>query len=139
MTPERFDPPPGGYKRVDDKYSQLRKVHTRYPAMFWALVAVMAWLAVLTIGGAVMIDRANDNTRSIRAGTCVLVTTLEVSLADARNTLKSGSNLTEDRKAQLRKSIPLTQKLVDDIRAQVICPPAEIPAADPSQATETSP
>ena len=123
---------------MDDKYGQLRKVHTRYPAMFWALIAVMIWLVVLSVGVAVYGQRLDRQAAAIRAGTCVIVTTLESSLADSKNTLKSG-DVPPDRKAALRKSIPLTQKLVDDIRARVTCPPPNLPSADPDRATETSP
>lgn len=134
MTPfSDVNTPPGGYKRAEDHVSQLRRIYIRTPILFYTLVAILIWMFVLTVGSAILINRQADQTARIRAGTCVIVTTLEVGAADAESRLKSSSGLTPDRVTQLKQSLAFQRRISHDIRERVECPSSRVPAADPDK------
>lgn len=141
MTPfSDINTPPGGYKRAEDHVSQIKRIYLRTPILFYVIMALLIWLFVLTVGGAILINRVADNASRLRAGTCVIVTTLEVGAADAESRLKSSSGLTEERVTQLKQSLAFQRSISHDIRERVDCPSSRVPAADPDKVpTDTTP
>lgn len=87
--------------------SQIRRVWVRYPALFWSMIAQWCAIIVLATGGAVVINRANDNSHSIGQSICAQVKYLN-SIADASTNPKSVIALRKlsARQAELAKCPP---------------------------------
>lgn len=65
--------------------SQIRRVWVRYPALFWSMIAQWCAIIVLATGGAVVINRANDNSHSIAQSICAQVKYLTNIAETSRN------------------------------------------------------
>lgn len=103
---------------------QAHRLRERFPILYYGFLCTWVSMIVLAVGVAVVVGRSNQNTQAIKAGTCVIVATLEQGAADAQATLdKPAGPLSPDRRQQLADSVSFQLTTANKIRARLTCPP----------------
>lgn len=64
-------------RRAEDKENQFRKIWVRYPVLFWSMIGLWCCVIVIMVGGAVALNRINDNANGLAKSICAQVDYLD--------------------------------------------------------------
>lgn len=113
------------------KGPRRRNDEVRWRALVWAVIGAYVIAGALAAGVFRFAQVANDNSKAVARGTCVLVNTLENAAEREDAIVRNNPNLptTKDH----AKSRDGTRKLANDLRKEVKCPPrVPVPVLEPS-------